>query len=72
MQQHRQVVLLRQLQLGFVNKLLSRHVQTWHKTIEANFTHRHQTRVVTMAVQSLVQGLQILFAGLRGVQGMDA
>jgi hypothetical protein len=71
-QDHRQVVLLGQLQLRCVKELLTRHVQAGHKTVQADFTHRHQTRVGAVVCQGLVQGLQIGLAGLRCEKGVDA
>ena len=72
MQEHGQIVLLRQLQLRFVKQLLPRHVQTGHKTIQTDFTHGHQVRVWAVRVQRLLQYRQVMVLGLRRVQGVDA
>ena len=57
MQQHRQTVALRQRQLGAVEMLLARHVQAGDKSIQTDFSHRHQMRVALGLVQGLFQGL---------------
>ena len=72
MQDDGQVELLRQFQLRFVKELLPRHVQTRHKTIEADFTQRHQARVGSVLFQSGAQGLQVGLMGLRGVHRVYA
>ncbi len=72
MQDHRQVELARQLELGNVVALLDLPVQAGHEVIEADLAHRHQARVVPMATQRLAQGCQFFVGDPIDTQGMDA
>ena len=76
MQDDGQLVLLRELELGFVKALLLGQcfggVEFGHKTIEANFTHSHQTWVVAVGVQRGIELCQMRLGGLGGVERVNA
>jgi hypothetical protein len=71
MHDDRQIVLLGQFQLRSVKKLLPRHVQAGHKSVQTYFTHGHQARVSSVLLQGDIQCLQVGLTGLRRVQRMD-
>ena len=75
-QNDRQTVLPRQLQLGRVKRPLPLTqgglAQGWHKIIQTNFPHRHQARVVFRRSQGIVQGVQVIVMCLRHIQRVDA
>ena len=52
MQDDRQVVLLGQIELCLVKKLLPRHVQAGHKSVQTDFTYRYQAGVFSVLLQS--------------------
>ena len=76
MQNHRQAVLARQLQLRPVEKFLALTqgalAQRGHKEVQPDLAHSHQTRVVAVAFQRVVQRLQVANLRLRHIQGMNA
>jgi S1-C subfamily serine protease len=59
MQDHRQPSVTRQLQLRCIEMRLQGPVQSWHKVIQTDLTHGHQTRVVALVLQGLLQPVQI-------------
>ena len=76
MQDHRQLVALRQLELCAVKLLLGvpscRGVEGGYPAIQANFTHCHQARVVALRQQGLVELIEVCRSGLRCEQGVNA
>jgi hypothetical protein len=76
MQDHRQLVSLRQFQLCAVKLLLGVPsggcVDFGHKAIQANFPHRHQARIVCVCQQGLVEFIQVCHSCLRGEQRVNA
>jgi hypothetical protein len=76
MQDDGQLVLLRELELGFVKQLLlgqrSSRVELGHKPIQANFTHGYQAWVVVVGVQGSVELRQMRLGGVRGVERVNA
>jgi hypothetical protein len=76
MQDHRQPMLTRQLELLKIEVLLAFPQRVlakfWHKEIQSDFAHRHQMRVASVRAQSSVQTLQIIILRPPHVQGMNA
>ena len=72
MQDHGQAELARQADLLFVEPDLAPRIQAWHEEVEPDLAHGHQARIAQAFGQQFPQRGNVILAGPRRIQRMDA